>query len=96
MKDKIFTSEFLKEIEFILVFEKTSGYLPNKPYGCIKDKIGLTHIYYNEEGHSCTYFGDTLEPNTSISITKDAETRTVFSGYVFSQDDVRNILKLTR
>lgn len=95
MSNKIFTDEFLKEIGFSLVYEKTSEFKPHKIYGCAKDRIGLTHIFWNEEGHSCTYFGDKLEENNSVSIRKDADTRTVFNGYVFSQDDVIRILKLT-
>jgi hypothetical protein len=93
--EKIFTPEFLKEIGFILVSEKVSEYKPHQIYGVAKDRIGMTHIHWNEQGHSCTYFGVPLEPNYSISITKDAETRTAFSGYVFNQDDVKKILTLT-
>ena len=93
--EKIFTEEFLKEIGFTIVYEKTSDFKPFQIYGCAKDKIGLTHIYWNEDGHHCTYFGDKLEPNTSVSIKKDADTRTAFNGYVFSQDDVRKLLTLT-
>jgi hypothetical protein len=93
--NEIFTPEFIKEIGFILVYLKISEFKPNKPYGCAKDKIGLTHIYWNEDGCSCTYFGEKLEPNLSMLVRKDADTRTVFNGYVFNQDDVRNILRLT-
>ena len=95
MNNKIFTTEFLKEIGFILINEKTSEFSPFKPYGSAKDHIGMTHIYWNEEGHFCTYFGDKLEPNTSMSIRKDGDTRTVFEGYVFDQNDVHKLLKLT-
>ena len=94
-KVKIFTEGFLKEIGFTLVFEEPSKFAPHNIYGKAKGRIGLTHISWNEEGHSCTYFGDKLEPNTSITIYKDAETRKVFNGYVFTQDDVRKILSLT-
>lgn len=93
--EKIFTEEFLEEIGFTLVYGKISEYKPNKPYGCAKDRIGLTHLYWNEEGNSCTYFGEKLEENVSLSIRKDADTRYAFNGYVFSQDDVRRLLKLT-
>ena len=96
MKNKIFTPEFLKEIGFILINEKPSEYKPYEIYGSAKDKIGMTYIYWNEEGHSCTYFGDKLEPNTSVEIRKDGDTRTVFSGYVFNQEDIRQLLKLTK
>ena len=95
MNEKIFTPEFLKEIGFILVYEKISEFKPHKLYGCAKDRIGLTHIYWNEDGASCTYFGEKLEPNIHMSIRKDADTRCVFNGYVFNQDDVRRLLKLT-
>jgi len=95
MQNKIFTKEFLDEIGFTIIQEKISEFKPNKAYGSAKDKIGLTHIYWNEDGHSCTYFGDKLEPNISMSVRKDADTRYVFNGYVFTQDDVRKILSLT-
>ena len=55
----------------------------------------MTHIYWNNDGHSVTYFGDKLKPNISFSIRKDADTRYAFNGYVFTQDDVRLLLKLT-
>ena len=92
---KIFTPEFLDEIGFTLISETKSTFKPYQIYGKAKDRIGLTHIYWNEEGNSVTYFGKELEPNNSISIRKDGDTRTVFNGYVFSQDDVRKILSLT-
>lgn len=93
--EKIFTPEFLLEIGFGLVYEKTSDYKPHKPYGCAKDRIGMTYIYWNEDGHSCTYFGEKLLDNYSFSIRKDGDTRYAFNGYVFNQDDVRNLLRLT-
>lgn len=86
--EKIFTPEFIKEIGFKLVSEENG-------YGCIVDKIGMTHIYWNEEGVCCTYFREKLEPNISMAIRKDADTRYAFNGYVFNQDDVRNLLKMT-
>ena len=94
-KNKIFTSEFLKEIGFTLIKEEKSKYEPYNIFGSAKDKIGMTYLYWNEEGCSCTYFGEKLEPNTAFSIRKDADTRDAFNGYVFNQDDVRRLLKLT-
>ena len=91
----IFTEEFLKEIGFTLVYLKTSTFKPFNDYGCAKDRIGMTHIYWNNDGASCTYFGEKLEPNIHMSIRKDADTRYAFNGYVFTQDDVRRLLKLT-
>lgn len=95
IKPKIFTPEFIKEIQFVLVSEKVSEYKPHEIYGTIKDRIGMTYIHWNEQGHHCTYFGTPLEPNTSVTVRKDGDTRTAFNGYVFTQDDVRQILKLT-
>ena len=95
MNEKIFTPEFLAEIGFKLVYEKISEYKPNRPYGSAKDRTGMTLIFWNEEGASCTYFGEKLEPNTVFCIEKDGGTRTAFNGYVFNQDDVRRLLKLT-
>lgn len=55
----------------------------------------MTYLYWNEEGCSVTYFGEILEPNISLAIRKDGDTRYAFNGYVFNQDDVRRLLKLT-
>lgn len=96
MKVKIFTPEFLEEIGFTLVYEKPPKN-PKRPldiYGCAVRR-GMTHLYWHEEGYSCTYYGEDNEPNTSLSIRKDADTRNAFNGYVFTQDDVRRLLKLT-
>lgn len=95
MKQKIFTADFLKEIGFTLVEEKKSEYEPYAIYGKAKDRTGMTIIEWCEEGYSCTYFREKLEPNTSVGILKDAGTRTAFNGYVFTQDDVRKLLSLT-
>ena len=93
--EKIFTPEFLKEIGFGLISEKISEFKPNLPYGSAKDRYGMSYIYWNENGYSCTYFGMPLEPNYAMSIRKDGDTRTAFNGYVFNQDDVSTVLKLT-
>lgn len=93
---KIFTPEFLKEINFILISEKTSEYKPFQIYGSAKDQIGMTYIYWNEDGPSCTYFGEPLEPSNYMEVRKDGDTRTAFNGYVFNQDDVRKVLSLIR
>lgn len=95
MKNEIFTEEFLKEINFKLIDKSTSVFAPYSVYGKAKDRTGMTIIQWCEEGHSCTYFGDKLEPNTSVGVLKDGGTRYAFNGYVFNQDDVRRILKLT-
>ena len=95
MEEKIFTSEFLKEIGFALISEEKSKFKPYSIYGKAKDRTGMTVLSWCEEGHSCTYFGDKLEPNTSLGIKKDGGTRYAFNGYVFNQDDVRTLLKLT-
>ena len=97
MKEDIFTPEFLKEIGFVLVSLKKSDDTKDKFYGHAMDEAtqGMTVLYWNTEGHSCTYFGEDLEPNTSFRIGKDADTWTAFNGYVFNQDDVRRILNLT-
>lgn len=93
--DKMFSDEFLKEIGFKLVKYEKSKFFPYQYYGMAVDRICLTHIYWNEDGHSVTYFGEKLEENTSVSVRKDADTRTVFNGYVFNQDDMRKVLNLT-
>lgn len=95
MQNEIFTPEFLKEIGFELTKKSKSIFKPYAVYGEAKDRIGMTVIQWCEEGHSVTYFGDKLEPNTSVGILKDGGTRYAFNGYVFNQDDVRRILKLT-
>lgn len=56
---------------------------------------GMTVIWWNREGHSCTYFGEKLSKNVSFGIRKDGDTRTAFSGYVFDRDQIELLLKLT-
>lgn len=94
-KPVIFTDAFLKEIKFTLIERKMSEFKPYHVYGKAKDRTGMTIIEWNEEGHSCTYFGEKLEPNTSVGILKDGGTRHAFNGYVYTQDDFRKILSLT-
>jgi len=88
----IFTKEFIEEIGF-----KFTVGDENSQYGeaVSKKPNGMTVINWNNGGHFCTYFGEKLEPNVSMSIKKDGGTRTAFNGYVFSQDDVRFLLKRT-
>ena len=85
------TDEFLKEIGF----KRTYGE-DGSQYGKAEDvRTGITRLAWNHEGHSVTYFGEPLEPNVAFGIKKDGGTRTAFSGYVFSLDDVRHLLKMT-
>jgi len=93
--ETIFTDGFLKEIGFTLIKREVSKFSPYRVYGCAKDRIGMTYLYWNNEGHSCTYFGDKLESNVSFSIKKDSDTRIAFNGYVFNSDEVKLLLKLT-
>ena len=95
MKQEIFTDEFLKEIGFALIEKKKSEFKPYPIYGKAKDRTGMTIIEWCDEGHSCTYFGDKLEPNTSVGVLKDGGTRHAFNGYVYTQDDLRKVLSLT-
>lgn len=84
------SKEFMKELGF-----KTTK--DDGQYGqakCIKTN-GMTVIYWNREGRSCTYFGEKLEKNIAIEIRKDADTRTAFNGYIFCQSDLKDILKRT-
>lgn len=56
---------------------------------------GMTIINWNREGHSCTYFGDKLESNINLEIKKDGGTRTVFCGYIFNENELKDILRMT-
>lgn len=94
MKQEIFTDEFLNDIGFTLIEKKKSKYKHYPIYGKAKDRTGMTIIQWCDEGNSCTYFGNKLEL-TSVSISKDGDTRPVFNGYVYTQDDLRKILSLT-
>lgn len=91
MKDFI-TDELLLELGFKKV--KAVG---EPQYGKAIDikTNGMTVLTWNTEGHSCTYFGEKLEANISLGIGKDGGTRTTFNGYVFNEDDLRKVLKLT-
>jgi hypothetical protein len=92
---EIFTDDFLKEIGFTLTKRENSKFKPYQEYGEAKDRTGMTIIYWNNQGASCTYFGDKLKDNVYFTIEKDGGTRTVFNGYAFSAKDVKKILKLT-
>lgn len=85
-----FSKEFMKELGFKTV--KDDGV-----YGKAIDikTNGMTVIYWNREGRSCTYFGEKLEKNIAVEIRKDADTRTAFNGYIFNQYDIRELLKQT-
>lgn len=86
----IFTPAFLEEIGFVLISFKDG-------YGKAIDKRtnGMTVLSWSCQGHHCTYFGEKLEPNISFGIRKDGDTRCAFNGYIFNQDDVRRLLKMT-
>lgn len=98
MKEKIFTEEFLEEIGFERTYTSDgSGYELKNQYGKAQDKRtkGMTILEWNNEGHSCTYFGEPLESNVSFGIKKDAGTRNAFNGYVYNQEQVKLLLNLT-
>jgi hypothetical protein len=86
----LITEEFLDKIGFKLVSLE-------RGYGKAIDKRtnGMTILQWNVEGHSCTYFGGKLEPNVAFGIKKDAGTRTAFSGYVFTREDIKRVIELT-
>lgn len=89
-KEDIFDPAFIEEIGFRLV--KDDG-----QYGEAKDirGNGITVLNWNREGHSCTYFGDALEPNAALSIKKDGGTRRAFSGYIYNREQIKLLLSLT-
>lgn len=97
MKD--FIKETLEESKtfFITSYEQSKHSKPEKNvwYGKAHDRTGMTVISWCTEGHSCTYFGDKLEPNISVGIGKDADTRMAFNGYCFSREDFERVLNLT-
>jgi hypothetical protein len=90
--DEIFTDDFLNEIGFDRVH---CGGFPEYGRAIDKRTRGMTVLAWNNRGASCTYFGEPLEKNTHLGIRKDGDTRYVFNGYVFNQDDVRRLLHLT-
>lgn len=78
----------------ILSYEE-SKYSKGVFYGHAVCRIGMTHVYWATDGHSCTYFGDKLEPNIGVSIKKDGDTRTAFNGYCFTRQQFETQLNLT-
>jgi hypothetical protein len=103
---EIFTPEFLKEIGFTPVTKyesesfdgKITKYEVEPPYGRAIDKRsnGMTVLTWNTEGPDIDYFGEPIEEGSVyFGVGKDGGTRTAFNGYVFNQDDVRRVLKLT-
>jgi len=61
---------------------------------CVRTN-GMTVINWNREGRNCTYFGEKLEPNIAVTIKKDGGTRTAFNGYIFREDQLGDLLKMT-
>lgn len=96
MEDFI-TKTLLEELGFTLVKYEESKWNKGVFYGEAHSMIprGMTTINWCTDGHSCTYFGRFLKPNISVHIKKDGGTRTVFSGYCFTVNDFKRILKLT-
>lgn len=87
---ELFNKEHLHDLGFTLI--KDDGQCGSAK---CKRANGMTVIWWNRNGHSCTYFGDKLEENISFGIRKDGDTRTAFSGYVFNKEQVELLLKLT-
>ncbi len=102
---EIFTDEFLETIGFTGETEydykdfdgKHHRYKIKPPYGraVSNHPKGMTVLQWNNAGYNCTYLGDALEDNISLTIYKDGGTRTVFNGYVFNKEQVLLLLKLT-
>lgn len=96
-----FIKETLEDPKTFGKFEITSykksdyAYKGDTHYGVAKDRTGMTIIHWATDGHSCTYFGDKIEPNITVNIGKDGDTRTVFNGYCFNREDFERVLKLT-
>lgn len=89
-----------KPISFSKSFMKDLGFKTTKDdgtYGVAKDirTNGMTVIYWNRGGHSCTYFGDKLEKNISVTIRKDGDSRTAFNGYIFHENQLKDLLEMT-
>jgi hypothetical protein len=84
------SADFLKDLGFKVI--KDDG-----QYGEAHDikTNGMTVLNWNREGHWCTYFGEKLEPNISISIKKDGGTRYAFNGYIFDEKELEYLLKRT-
>lgn len=92
----IFTDEFLEEIGLNYnVKRKTSEFKPHQIYGKCTDRTGMTTMEWNEEGPTMTYFGVHIMPAMYVGVKKDGGTRTAFSGYIHTQEDLKTILKLT-
>lgn len=88
--EDFFDKEFIESLGFEVI--KDDG-----QYGeAVCKRSCMINIHWNRQGHHMTYFGDSInEYNCSFSVMKDGKTRTVFSGYVFSKDDIERILKMT-
>lgn len=89
----LFTDELLEELGFKLEYRKISKFSPFQEYG--RAKSGMTTLSWNTEGAFCTYHGEPNKDNNIFYIGKDCDTRTAFNGYVFNQEDIRKVIKLT-
>lgn len=105
-KNEIFTSEFIKEIGFIQQHEYISEnfkgvkttYKVEPPCGRAIDcrTNGMTVLSWNTDGPGINYFGEKIRENAIFfTIGKDGGTRNAFNGYIWTQDDVRDLLSKT-
>lgn len=89
-----------KPITFSKAFMKELGFKTTKDDGiygeakCIRTN-GMTVINWNRQGSTLTYFGDKLETNIGVEIRKDGGTRTAFNGYIFHEDQLKDLLEFT-
>lgn len=89
VENDIFNKDFIKSIGF----EVTGD---DGVYGKAESirARGKTLLAWNREGTTMNYFGDKIEFGMHFSIKEDAGTRTVFSGIIRSQDDIKKVLTL--
>ena len=95
MENWIFTPEFLKEIGFEGGSSPPAKYREKDEYGraeSLRPK-GKVILSWNNAGYGTDYFGNKRDKNVFLCIEEDGGTRKVYYGVVFSQEDVRFILK---
>lgn len=99
----IFTKEFLDSIGFedksVPSTYNRKILMDGEPvleYGVASSKIpkNMNVIEWCNTGFRVNYFGEALEPNISVRIGSDGNTRTLFSGIIYTEQDFREILRL--
>jgi hypothetical protein len=90
--EDFFEKEFIESLGFEVESDDGQYGKAVSTRGC----RGMTVLQWNRHGAHCTYFGDPVEKyNCIFAIKKDGGTRYAFDGYVFSKENIKDLLEMT-